>query len=80
MSSEFLVVYDYDTGGVWAFVLAESEEQIQELMPELRVVSRRPAWLNDEEERLIRERMTVEITDFDHPFLAALIRGRSNAD
>lgn len=76
MSREFLVAYDYETGGAWAFLLADSEEQIRELFPEFRIVTHRPSWLSDEEERLTRERMTIDVTDVNHPFLAALIRSR----
>jgi hypothetical protein len=77
MSREFLVAYDYETGGAWAFILADSEEQLRMSFPELRIVTHRPPWLNEEEEHLIRERMTIEVTDINHPFLAALIRSRS---
>jgi hypothetical protein len=80
MKEEFLVVYDYETGGAWAFILAESAEQIRDLMPELKIVTGRPPWWNAEEERLTRERLTIDINDVENPFLAAIIRGRSRAD
>jgi hypothetical protein len=77
VSQEFLAVYDYETGGAWAYILADTEEQIRILFPELRIVTSRPRWLDDEQDRLIRERMSIAVTDVNHPFLAALIRSRS---
>ncbi|MGI5146298.1 hypothetical protein ACQEVC_07880 [Plantactinospora sp. CA-294935] len=77
MKQEFLVVYDYGTGGVWAYIVAESEEQIAQHFPELRVVSIRPGWMDEREETSIRERLTIDIDDLQHQFLAALIRARS---
>jgi hypothetical protein len=76
MKSEFLVVYDYETGGAWAYMKAEFEAEIVQRFPELKVVSVRPRWLDEREERLIRERMTIDVDDSEHPFLAALIRAR----
>ncbi|HEX6472807.1 MAG TPA: hypothetical protein VF069_27205 [Streptosporangiaceae bacterium] len=76
MKKEFLVVYDYETGGAWAFLLANSEEEIRESFPELRIITERPAWLTAEEEEKIRERMTIDIDDVGDEFLSALIRGR----
>ncbi|HKO20677.1 MAG TPA: hypothetical protein VJU82_17515 [Acidobacteriaceae bacterium] len=51
---EFLVVYDYGTGGVWGFARAASETEILETFPELTVVYETPAWMTQEEERNIR--------------------------
>jgi hypothetical protein len=76
MKQEFLVVYDYGTGGVWAYIVADSEERIAQSFPELRVVSTRPQWIDEREEALIRERMTIDVDDLANPFLAALIRQR----
>jgi hypothetical protein len=36
----------------------------------------RPAWLTSSQERLLRERMTIDVEDTDNPLLAALIRSR----
>lgn len=79
ISREFLVAYDYETSGAWAYVLADSEEQVGELFPELRIITERPSWLNEEEDRRIKERMSIDVTDVDHPFLAALIRARPHS-
>jgi hypothetical protein len=76
MRQDFLVVYDYGTGGAWAVLRADSPAQVHERFPELQIVTQRPAWLTSEEERLLRERMTIDVEDTDNPFLATLIRGR----
>jgi hypothetical protein len=41
MRTKFLAVYDYGTGGVWVYLLADSAAQIHECFPEFRVVSDR---------------------------------------
>jgi hypothetical protein len=77
MKKGFLVVYDYETGGVWLFLLAESEEDIRRSFPELKIVVDKPRWLTAEREQRIRERMTIDIDDVDDSFLSALIRDRN---
>ena len=52
---EFLVVYDYGTGGVWGIATAASEQQISKMLPELQVVLERPGWMDDEAMRAIRD-------------------------
>ena len=42
LKQEHLVVYDYETGGVWAHLVAESEAQIAEAFPGPAVVNKRP--------------------------------------
>jgi hypothetical protein len=42
LKTEFLAVYDYETGGAWVYLLADSAAQIHERFPELRVVNDRP--------------------------------------
>ena len=70
--SEFLVVYDYGGGGVWAFILATSEKEVVERYPDLRIVTDHPEWMKAEEERSIRVTMTIDIEDEENAFLAAL--------
>lgn len=57
MKKEFLAVYDYGTAGAWAYLLADSAAQIHERFPQPHVVTDRPDWLTDEEDRHLRERM-----------------------
>ncbi len=60
----FLVVYDYDTGGVWAIMHAPSKAAIEAAYPELTVVDDRPTWMNDAEYERIRARWDIP---FDQP-------------
>jgi hypothetical protein len=48
MSDEFLVVYDYGMGGLWAVVAAQSATAITDRYPEVQVVADRPTWLTEE--------------------------------
>jgi hypothetical protein len=68
---EHLVCLDYGKGGVWAFLLAESEEEIRRRLPALIIVHERPPWLDNDEEARIRERMTVDIDDASHSLITA---------
>ena len=72
----FLVVYDYGQGGVWAYVLAESPEQIEREFPELMIVLERPSWMTGDREKRIRENRTVDINEREYGFLADIIRER----
>jgi hypothetical protein len=77
MKTELLAAYDYGTGGVWVYLLADSAAQIHERFPELRVVSDRLNWLTNEQDRRRRERMTIDIDDTENRFLAALLQQRT---
>jgi hypothetical protein len=68
----FLVAYDYGMGGLWAFMLAESPDDITRRFPTLVIVTERPSWMDDGEEDNLRSTMTVDIDDEDHPFVRAL--------
>jgi hypothetical protein len=75
----FLVAYDYETGGVWASLLALSEDEIRRRYPALRVVSEPPAWLNEEKLIKLEERMTIDIDDDDNAFLRAAKAAESSS-
>lgn len=77
MKTEHLVNYDYQHGGVWAFVLAESGDEIRRQYPELEVVDSKPQWMTPEVEDRIRTTLTIDIDDANHPFFAALVKQRS---
>ncbi len=68
---EHLVCLDYGKGGVWAFLLAESEGEIRRRLPALTIVHERPAWLDNDKEARIRERMTVDIDNASHSLIIA---------
>jgi hypothetical protein len=59
---QFLVCYDYGTGGLWGIMLARSEEEILQQYPELSIAQERPKWMNDDLFEQIKE---VETHDID---------------
>ena len=44
MKRKFLTVYDYGSGGVWQYVLADNKGQIEEKYPQLTVLEELPEW------------------------------------
>ncbi|MGQ0743498.1 MAG: hypothetical protein ACT4OS_04015 [Acidimicrobiales bacterium] len=77
MKQPILVLYDYGAGGVWAFVLAESPEEVEREFPELKVVSPRPSWMTDGEEGRIAAEATYDLqADRSFGFLAEIIDSR----
>jgi hypothetical protein len=77
MKQKHLVVYDYGQGGLWAFIYADSPQQIVDRYPELKVISETPAWMTDE----LRSRLeATETYDLDAPpsgLLADLLKERA---
>jgi len=73
----FLVTYDDGTGGVWAYLVARSREEIGRRFPEFEVVDSRPSWLTDEVDDRVRETLTLDIDDEEDPVLRAIIQSRS---
>lgn len=59
MKRPFLVAYDYGMGGLWAYVWAESEGQINDKL-DVEVVRELPEWLLD-------HNPGVESVDIDQP-------------
>ena len=74
MRKPFLVLYDYGQGGVWAYLLADSFEQIRTEFPQLRVYDQPPEWMDRAELDAIRTSMTIDIDSREHPFLSALAK------
>lgn len=80
MKQPILVVYDYGSAGVWAFVLAESPEEIEREFPELKTVTPRPSWMTDEEEDRIAIEATYDLhADRTFGLLAEILDGREHA-
>jgi hypothetical protein len=75
MKRDFLVVYDYGQGGIWAMVRAQSKRQIEQRFPELRVHLRRPGWMTADYEESIRRRSSLDI-DQPRGLLAQLLSNR----
>jgi hypothetical protein len=63
-------------GGVWAYILAESAEEITREYPELVVYGEPPDFLTPVALERIKATLTIDIDDRDNPFLAALIKER----
>ncbi len=70
--NEYLVVYNYGQGGLWAYVKASEPDMIQRRYPTLQVVGR-PSWLTDV------EAVRLERFQLDYPtgWLATLERSES---
>ena len=60
---DFLVVYDYGTGGVWGIAKAASEAEITRRFPELKVVHDWPDWMADEVLRKTRHVSSFVVDD-----------------
>lgn len=77
MKQPFLVVYDYGSGGVWAFVVARSREEIEGEFPELTVVQEPPAWMTPRERSRIGKEATYDL-EVDRTFglLAEILDAR----
>ena len=74
-ADEFLVCYDYGTGGLWGILIAPSEDAIRAKYPELSIADKRPRWMDDERlDRLHAEPLRLE----DEPtgLLTALVADR----
>jgi hypothetical protein len=63
MKKDFLVVYDYGMGGVWAVISARSQNEITEKYPMLSVQQIRPSWMTDEYYEKIKTARTFDIDD-----------------
>jgi hypothetical protein len=78
MKTEHLVTYDYRQGGVWAFVLAASPEEITRRYPGLQIVDAKPGWMTADVENRIRSTLTIDIDDAANPFFQALAKQRGD--
>ena len=61
MKHDYLVVYDYGTGGVWSVIAAYSKEQVQARFPDLEVVDVKPEWMTGEMYDRIRSTLFFDI-------------------
>src|SRR5271166_5995750 len=61
--SQFLVVDDYGTGGIWFMIQASSEAQIRAALPTVRIYppGSRPEWMSDEALSEIAIRRTYDL-------------------
>ena len=74
---KLLVVYDYGTGGLWAYVIAESAESVRERIRLLeptnfsiyRVYEKPPAFWNEQNEWRVQTYPSLEALESDWPGL-----------
>ena len=59
----FFVAYEYGSGAAWAFVKAETADEVVAEFPELDVYETPPAWMTIEDLHQVREHAYVEIGD-----------------
>lgn len=71
----FLTVYEYRMGAVWAYVIADSKEQIEREFPQLDFADELPQQWADEAKASV---LTVDISDREDPYLKGL-RGARDA-
>lgn len=76
MKRPYLVLYDYGMGGIWAYLLARSPEEIARAFPELTVYDQPPEFLTPEVLERIKATLTIDIDDRNNAFLAELIKER----
>ncbi|MDB5462843.1 MAG: hypothetical protein JWP23_1232 [Phenylobacterium sp.] len=69
MKTPHLVLYDYGAGGVWAIMIAESIDAIAGRFPLLKVVGKRPPWMD---EALYEQLPRYDIGQEPDDFLRAL--------
>jgi hypothetical protein len=73
---DFLIVYDYGSGGLWGVMRARSAEEILARYPELSVESERPDWMTDALMADIKRVETHDIDDEPQGLLKALLADR----
>ena len=73
---EFLIRYDYGSGGLWGVMRAHSAEEILARYPELSVEAERPKWMTDDLLLDIRRAETHDIDDEPHGLPMALLADR----
>jgi hypothetical protein len=77
--SEFLVVDDYGTGGIWFVVRAANEDDIRAVLPKVVIYpsSSPPEWMSEEKLADIATRRTYDLDRLpDSPWMTDLKRGR----
>lgn len=60
---EFLVTYDYGTGGLWAVLQAICAIDITSKYPQLTVVDERPDWMDDKTYNKIRSNSNYNVNN-----------------
>ena len=79
VNRDFLIVYDYGSGGLWAVMSARSAQEILARYPELSVENERPTWMTDAIFADIRRAESHDIDDEPAGLLMALLADRRSA-
>ena len=77
VTREFLVCFDYGTGGLWAVVIADSADQIKGRYPEVSIAPERPPWMDDATYVKLRRDLLVVDRPEDQGIFKAVVEGRS---
>lgn len=72
----YLVAYDYGTGGAWAIIRASSKSEVLQKYPELRVYRWRPRFITKETYTKIAAALTIDIDDPPTGWIATMIKQR----
>ena len=57
----FYVAYEYGSGAAWAFVKAETADDVVAELPELAVYDTPPEWMTIEDLHQVREHASIEM-------------------
>jgi hypothetical protein len=70
----FLVVYDYGSGGLWAYIRARSRDEIAAKYPSLKIVDQAPWSITDADLNLIGTKNSWDIDEPPTDWLLALLK------
>lgn len=59
----FYVAYEYGSGAAWAFVKAETADEVVAELPELDVYDTPPEWMTVEDLHQVRRHASVDISE-----------------
>ncbi len=59
----FYVAYEYGSGAAWAFVKAETADEVVSELPELDVYDTPPEWMTIEDLHQVRQHASVDINE-----------------
>jgi hypothetical protein len=76
MKKNFLVIYDYGTGGVWAIIKAPSKGEITQKYPMLSVEEKRPNWMTDDYYNQVASARTFDIDDPPTGWLLTVMKSK----
>jgi hypothetical protein len=76
MRQAFLTLHDYGTGGLWAYMRADSPEQIRARFRDLEVLAEAPAFMDEEQLKQIEADGVYDVETFEQhrPAYAAFLR------